>query len=218
MMIIDCDVGFENYVKALTENNIDTIGRYYCASNDPTAYKLISANEARQLTKANIRLFTIFEAGSVDLSKGRDHANTAMNCAKSIGQPQGSAIYFGIEKKDSGFKQGDMLQITNYFTDIKNAIGGKFDIGIYSNGTPCGALMQAGSVKYTWLAAASYEHDGTWDFYASGLWTIAQVGPLDIKTWDIPSWQVAPRVPRWEIDVDFAKAEFGSFLANPPAP
>jgi hypothetical protein len=33
-MIIDNDVGFENYVKALTKNNIDTVGRYYCAKDD----------------------------------------------------------------------------------------------------------------------------------------------------------------------------------------
>ena len=138
-----------------------------------------------------------------------------MNCAKNIGQPQGSAIYFGIEK-NGGFMQGDMLQITGYFTDIKNTIAGKFDIGIYSNGTPCGALLQAGLVKYTWLAAASYSHDGTWDFYASGLWTLAQVGPLDIKTELLPSWQVAPSVPKWTIDVNFANGNFGSFMANPP--
>src|SRR5258707_57622 len=140
-MIIDCDVGFENYVKALTKNNIDTVGRYYCKSDDHTAYKLISPKEAGQIAKAGIRLFTVFEAGSVDLSKGQDHAKTAMDCAKSIGQPQGSAIYFGIEKS-GGFNPGDMPQIKTYFTDIKNAIGGKFDIGIYSNGTPCGALLQ----------------------------------------------------------------------------
>jgi hypothetical protein len=214
-MIIDCDVGFENYVQALTKNKVDTIGRYYCDSNDPTAYKLISPKEAGQIAQANIRLFTVFEAGSVDLTKGQDHATTAMNCAKAVGQPQGSAIYFGIEK-DGGFTQGDMAQITTYFNNIKNTIGGKFDIGIYSNGTPCGALLQANLVKYTWLAAASYIHDGTWDFYASGLWTLAQVGPLDIKTTMLTSWQIASNVPKWEIDVDFAKGDFGSFIANPP--
>jgi hypothetical protein len=215
-MIIDSDIGFENYVQALTKNHIDTVGRYYCDAQDPSAYKLIKAAEARQIAHANIQLFTVFEAHTVDLAKGQQHATTAMNCAAAIGQPQGSAIYFGIEK-DGGFKQADMGQITNYFTTIKNTIGGKFDIGIYSNGTPCGALLQAGWVKYTWLAAASYTHDGTWDFYASGLWTIAQVGPLDIKTDQLPSWKVAAHVPKWEIDVDFAKGNFGSFVANPPA-
>jgi hypothetical protein len=171
-MIIDCDVGFENYVQALTDNKVDTVGRYYCDSNDPTAYKLISPKEARQIALAKIRLFTVFEAGSVDLSKGQAHATTAMNCAKSIGQPQGSAIYFGIEKKDGGFTQDDVQKITPYFTNIKNTIGGKFDIGIYSNGTPCGALLQAGLVKYTWVAAASYTHTelGTFMRAVSGRW------------------------------------------------
>jgi hypothetical protein len=214
-MIIDCDVGFENHVQALTKNKVDTIGRYFCDPSDPTAYKLISPKEAGQIAQANIRLFTVFEAGSVDLSKGQSHATTAMNCATSIGQPQGSTIYFGIEK-NGGFTPGDMPQITAYFTDIKNAIGGKFDLGIYSNGTPCGALLQAGLVKHTWVAAASYTHDGTWDFYASGLWSVAQVGPLDIKAASLASWKVAPPIPNWEIDVNFANGDFGSFIANPP--
>jgi Domain of unknown function (DUF1906) len=215
-MIIDNDLGFKGFVPALTKNKIDTIGRYFCDQNDPTAYKLISATEAGQIAAAGIKLFTVFEAGSVDLSAGVSHANTAMNCAKTIGQPQGSTIYFGIEK-DGGFTQADMQQITTYFTNIKNTIAGKFDIGIYSNGTPCGALRQAGLVKYTWLAAASYSHDGTWDFYASNLWTLAQVGPTDINTQLIPSWQIASNVPKWTIDVNFANGDFGSFMANPPA-
>jgi hypothetical protein len=214
-MIIDSDVGFENCVQALTNNKVDTIGRYFCHSNDPHAYKLISRNEARQITQANIRLFTVYE-GPLDLSNGQDHANTAMDCATNIGQPQGSAIYFGIEK-DGGFASADIAKITAYFKNIKNTIAGKFDIGIYSNGTPCGALLQAGLVKYTWLAAASYTHDGTWDFYASGLWTLAQVGPLDIDTTKLTSWKIAPHVPSWTIDVNFAKGNFGSFMANPPA-
>ena len=214
-MIIDCDVGFENYVQVLTKNKVDAIGRYYCDKRDKTAYKLIGKTEARQLAQANIRLFTVFEAGSVDLSKGKDHANTAMSCANDIGQPQKSAIYFGIEK-DGGFTQADMSQITPYFTEISATINGKFDIGIYSNGTPCAALKKAGLVKYTWLAAASYSHDGTMDFFKSGLWTMLQMGPTDIKASLLPSWQM-PQTPKWEIDLDFANGEFGSFIANPPA-
>jgi hypothetical protein len=215
-MIIDCDVGFKDNVQVLKKNNIDTVGRYYCSKEDKRgAYKIISPTEAQQMAHANIRVFAVHEASQVDLSKGKDHANTAMACARDIGQPEGSVIYFGIEKKD-GFKQADMPQITNYFADIKNTIAGKFEIGIYSNGTPCAALLRAGLVKYTWVAAASYLHDGTWDFYASGLWTIAQIGPLDIKTWLLPNWAAA-NAPKWTIDVDFANGPFGSFIPNPPA-
>jgi hypothetical protein len=32
----------------------------------------------------------------------------------------------------------------------------------------------------------------------------------------LASWQVAPKVPKWEIDVDFSKGDFGSFIADPP--
>jgi Domain of unknown function (DUF1906) len=212
-MIIDSDIGFEGNVQALTNNNVDTIGRYYCEATDPHHYKLILPKEAGQIAKAKIRLFTIFEQ-AVDLTNGTTHANSAMTCAQAIGQPPGSAIYFGIEKA-GGFTQADMGQITTYFKDIEKAIAGKFDIGIYSNGTPCRVLKKAGLVKYTWLAAASYTHDGTWDFYTSGLWTLAQAGPLDINTNLMPKSWPAMAQP-WTLDVNFANGDFGSFMANPP--
>lgn len=215
-MIIDSDIGFEGYVPVLTKNKVDTIGRYFCDPKDPTAYKLITPKEAGQIAQANIRLFTIFEAGSVDLSKGQSHAGTAMSCANAIGQPQGSAIYFGIEK-DGGFTKNDMPQVTQYFADINSTIAGKFDIGVYSNGTTCATLLGPPKlVKYTWLTAASYSHDGTLDFYASGLWTIAQVGPLDIATKNLVSWKIAPKVAPWKIDINCVNGSIGSFIANPP--
>jgi hypothetical protein len=212
-MIIDSDTSFENYVSILTQYHVSAVGRYYC---DVASYKVIGPKEARQLTQANIRLFTVFEAEAVDLSKGKDHANAAMNCAKAIGQPQGSAIYFAIEKS-GGFTPQDMPQVIQYFKDINATIAGKFDIGVYSNGTTCAALRGPPQlVKYTWLAMASYTHDGTWDFYTTGLWSIAQVGPLDIQTWLIPSWPVSEAVCKWKIDTDFVQGDFGSFIANPP--
>jgi hypothetical protein len=215
-MIIDCDVGFKDQVQYLTKNKVDTVGRYFCSDKDKRgAYKIISPEEAGQIAQAKIRLFSIHEPSAVDLSKGQDHANAALGCAKAIGQPQNSAIYFGIEK-DGGFTKADMSQITTYFQDINKTIAGKFDIGIYSNGTPCAALLKAHLVKYTYLAAASYSHDGTLDFYLSGLWTIAQVGPTDIKTWLLPSWQIGANPPQWKIDVDIANGPCGSFIANPP--
>jgi Domain of unknown function (DUF1906) len=210
-MIVDASLGFLNNVPLLTKNNIDTIGRYFC--QDQTEEKFLKPDEARQIAQANIRLFTIFEQ-AVDLTSGVAHANCALDCAKAIGQPAQSAIYFGIEK-NGGFTKADMGQITTYFADIKKTIAGQFKIGIYSNGTPCRVLKAAGSVDYTWLAAASYSHDGTWDFYTSGLWTLAQVGPLDINTNLIPgSW---PHMKNpWTLDVNIPNGQFGSFIANPP--
>jgi hypothetical protein len=110
-MIIDDDLGFLGAVQVLTKNKVDTIGRYFCSKDDVAgAYKVISPTEARQLAQANIRLFTIHEASAVDLTAGQAHANTAMQQASDIGQPQGSAIYFGIEK-DGGFTKADMPQV-----------------------------------------------------------------------------------------------------------
>jgi hypothetical protein len=100
-MIVDASLGFLNNVPLLTKNNIDTIGRYFC--QDQTEEKFLKPDEARQIAQANIRLFTIFEQ-AVDLTSGVAHANCALDCAKAIGQPAQSAIYFGIEK-NGGFTE-----------------------------------------------------------------------------------------------------------------
>jgi hypothetical protein len=213
-MIIDSDIGFENHIQSLTNNKVDTVGRYYC--DNKQSYKVIGANEARQLAHANIRLFTVFEAEALDLSKGVAHAQAALDCAKAIGQPANSAIYFGIEK-DGGFTAADMPEVTQYFSDINTTIAGRFDIGVYSNGTTCTTLLGPPKlVKYTWLAAASYTHDGNKDFLKSCRWNMLQMGPTDILASQLPSWK-APGVPNWTIDLNFPNGnDIGSFIANPP--
>jgi Domain of unknown function (DUF1906) len=206
-MIIDCDDGFKDNVSFLTKNNVDTVGRYFCRDDDPTAYKLISPKEAKQIADANIRLFTIFEAGQLDLTQGQANAQTAMDCAKKIGQPQKSAIYFGLEKS-GGFNTPDLTAIRTYFQAINSTIENKFAVGIYSNGIPCQAMWAEKLCKYTWLTAASYSHFGTQDFFSTGLWSLAQVAPVDIKT---DAW-----IKKWKLDINVANGDFGSFVAAPP--
>jgi hypothetical protein len=213
-VIIDVDIPFTGFVSALTNSRIHTVGRYFCDPDSEHNYKLIQAPEAKELAHAKIRVFSIFEQ-AVDFTKGTAHADIAMNCAKAIGQPARSAIYFGLEKSDGGFTDADVGQIRNYFADIKNRIAGKFKIGIYSNGTPC--LAMKGLVDYTMLAAASYTHSGTWDFYTQGTWSLAQVGPLDIDTNKIPGTFFPHRKIPWTLDVNYANGDFGAFMPNAPS-
>jgi Domain of unknown function (DUF1906) len=205
-MIIDSDKGFttDADVQLLQTNKVDTIGRYYCS--DIHSYKLISRGEAQKISKANIRLFVVFEDGPVDLTKGDENAQKALDCANNIKQPDHTAIYFALEGPADGFDVNRLPEIRNYFTAIRNKIAGKFEIGIYSNGVPCRAMLQEGYCKYTWLAAASYAHKGTKEFFASGLWTLAQVAPTDMTD----HWN------NRKIDINVSNTavnkDFGSFL------
>jgi hypothetical protein len=111
-----------------------------------------------------------------------------------------------------------MPQVTGYFSDINSIIGGKFAVGVYSNGTTCATLLKPPAlVQYTWLAAASYDHDGTKAFTKSGLWNMLQMGPTDIPASLLPSWK-SSGCPPWTIDLCFANGDdIGSFIPNPPA-
>lgn len=204
-MIIDCDDGFKGKVKLLLDNHVDTVGRYYCTEN---TYKLIDKTEARQISKAGIRLFTVYEdtgkSSQMVLTKerGQKDAAKAVEQAGVIGQPQGSAIYFAVEGLPDGYKKADLPKLRNYFSGVKETIGDKYAVGVYGDGVVCEALLNEGYCKYTWLPAASYKHPGTLAFFASGRWSLAQVAPLDIK----PGWEGR------KIDIDCANGDFGSFL------
>jgi hypothetical protein len=203
VMIIDCDVGFLDNVPLLQQHNVDTVGRYYCTQN---TYKLLGPKEAHQIAAAGLRLFVVYEDhGSVNLTygQGKADATAALKQAALIEQPPDSAIYFAVEGLPNGYKAGDLPQLRQYFSGIKDAVAGKYAIGVYSDGTVCQAMAEEGFCRYTWLTAASYSFEGTKDFFASGRWSLAQLAPLDLHPDD---WKGR------KIDINCANGDFGSFL------
>jgi len=185
-MIIDTNTSCSGKAAFLKGKGVTAVGRYYREATHPT-WK-ISKTEAQELSQAGIDIFMVFEdyGKATDLvltqNQGKADGLSALGQATAIGQPQGSTIYFAVEGLPNGYKTGDLPKIKDYFAGVKGAVGVKYALGVYGDGVVCKTLLDDGTCKHTWLAAASCSFEGTCLFFAKGLFTLAQLPPLDLST------------------------------------
>jgi Rv2525c-like, glycoside hydrolase-like domain len=97
-------------------------------------------------------------------------AKAALEQARLVGQPEGSAIYFGI---DFNVNRTNLNPVLDYFRAINQAVGNHYAIGVYGNGFVNRVLRAERLVTYSWISA-SRSHEETVDFYNSGQWHLFQ--------------------------------------------
>lgn len=176
---IDASCELMSVAGSLSLAGVSGVGRYY---NYGAGSKVLTRQEARTLTANGVSIWVIFQyygdkATWFDDSLGKKDAARALECACSIiGQPEGSAIYFGIDYDEDG--QRYTSNIVPYFAAIRDSFRRNdgtvpYRIGVYGNGLVCRRLLDDGLVTETWLSCSTgyTEHN---DFYASGRWSIAQ--------------------------------------------
>ena len=77
----------------------------------------------------------------------------ALISAKFLGQPENTAIYFGVDYDASA---SNLPRIQNYFQIIKNKINNRYKLGVYGNGLVCNKIKQElGLAEYSWLSRSS---------------------------------------------------------------
>jgi hypothetical protein len=94
----------------------------------------------------------------------------ALDQARLVGQPEGSAIYFGI---DFNANRAGVDAVLEYFRAVNQTVGNHYAIGVYGNGFINRILRQEKLVTYNWLSV-SRAHAETPDFYNSGQWHLFQ--------------------------------------------
>src|SRR5882757_3713934 len=167
-MIIDTNTSCLHKAAFLKGKGVTAVGRYYREATYPTWR--ISKAEAEELSHAGIGIFMIFEdygkAADLTLTRnqGKTDGQSALGQATAIGQPQGSTIYFAVEGLPNGYKTADLPKIREYFSGVKEAIGNKYELGVYGDGVVCKTMLGENICKFTWLAAASTSFEGTKDF------------------------------------------------------
>ena len=109
------------------------------------------------------------DTGSAKAEVAAD-AKAALDQAKLVGQPEGSAIYFGV---DFNVNRASVDSVLEYFRVIGQTVGSHYAIGVYGNGFVNRTLRQEKLVAYNWISA-SRSHEGTVDFYNSGQWHLFQ--------------------------------------------
>jgi hypothetical protein len=197
MSVIDTNDNVSAHIANLKNRGVTAVGRYYSSS----AWKRLTKAEAEIISAAGLKIFVVFENDgdpALTADKGTHHAQIAANQAKGVGQPQGSAIYFALEHLPDGYKKKHVKAIKEYMTGVRAGLGGKYKIGVYSDGVVCDSLLSDGFCEYTWLSASS-SFEGSTEFYHSNKWSLAQDSHVD-QDWDGLS-----------VDVNEAKPDFGAF-------
>jgi hypothetical protein len=197
MFIIDTPWDCTNYIAQLQGASVDGVIRYYTAQvYSDLPEKRMGLSEAQTLCKAGIKLGIVYECLGSDPTTfsnatGLDDGRYARKYAsETIGQPAGSAIYFGV---DYDVDDDDITnRILPYFQGIAQAMQENnayavYEIGVYGSWIACDRMEKSGIVKLAWLAQSS-GWGGTADratYAASRQWNLMQgfssvnIGGLD---------------------------------------
>lgn len=167
---------------ALRAHGVKTVFRYYSHLPPSLPGKDLQPEEAKIILGEGLSIGSVFQHynncfRTFESNWGKEDAEQALRMAEAAGQPEGSAIYFGV---DADWPYQAMRDpIIKYFEDVKRAFeGSNIAVGIYSNGCLCNAVREKGLAQYFWLSGST-GHSGTQAFYNTNNWTLFQ-NALDI--------------------------------------
>jgi hypothetical protein len=168
--------------RALRNHGVRTVFRYYSHLPPSLPGKDLQPEEAKVILGEGLSIGSVFQHfnncfRTFENNWGREDAEQALRQAEAAGQPDGSAIYFGV---DADWPYQAMRDpILKYFEDVKRAFEGSgIAVGVYSNGCICNAIRERGLASYFWLSGST-GHSGTQAFYNTGNWTLFQ-NALDV--------------------------------------
>ena len=180
---IDVAQNVAAYASQIKAAGFETVIRYYNHRNSqnlPT--KRLEKDEADTLSDAGLSLAVVFQQrggkdgnlSDLDRASGQHDAQRALELAETIGQPEGSAIYFAIDH--DFWKPSDLNKIKPYFEEARKALDTHYRVGIYGSGTQARMMRDAGFVDLIWLAAAK-GWSGTRDMLETDQWALFQKWP-----------------------------------------
>jgi LysM repeat protein len=149
---VDCVTEIHQTVaEGLKENGIEYVGRYLGNS-----WKSIREKECDALINAGLKIVSIWETNPTfpayfTKNQGSADAKMASAFAKSIGQREGSAIYFAV---DFDAQVGDMKGILNYFEGIREELDRIYKVGVYGSYDVLKILHSNSAADYYWQTGA----------------------------------------------------------------
>lgn len=168
--------------RALYKHGVRTVFRYYSHLPPSLVGKDLQPEEAKVILGEGLSIGSVFQHynncfRTFENNWGKEDAEQALRQAEAAGQPEGSAIYFGV---DADWPYSALRDpIVKYFEDVKRVFeGSNIAVGVYSNGCICNTIRERGLASYFWLSGST-GHSGTQAFYNTGAWTMFQ-NALDI--------------------------------------
>jgi hypothetical protein len=152
MSMIDCATKLTSvYADVLVKNGVTHVGRYL----PTTDWKGLSLVEVEVIKEAGLKLISIYEKGSTKASyftkeQGVEDANHAYQLAKSLNQPEGTAIYFTV---DYDAQTKDFAGILNYFQGVKDTLQ-SYKVGVYGKFETIVLIQTKKLADYFWQTYA----------------------------------------------------------------
>jgi Domain of unknown function (DUF1906) len=192
--------GFLDQMKAI---GINTIIRYYDHEDETLPGKTLRRGERDVIVMNGLKLGVVFQHrnnkfGSFTALRGRQDAERSLVLAAENSQPQGSAIYFGVDGPWNA--PYELANIMAYFQEVNARMAGTgYRVGVYGSGLVCNTLLTNGLAELCWLAAPSVWPDFS-AYYQTKRWRLVQ----------LPTTQCGGR----SVDFNLAngmEAEYGQF-------
>jgi hypothetical protein len=146
------------HLGSLKAAGVEFIFRYY-ALHTHIPGKILTLDEAQAISAAGFKLGVVYENGLPTTpeyftsDQGKLDAQSALHCAASIGQPDGTPIYFAVDCDLSYAHVSTWL--FNYFVGIRSiGLDAAHPIGVYGSGLVCEKMTDWALANYSWLAGA----------------------------------------------------------------
>jgi Domain of unknown function (DUF1906) len=169
--------------------------------------KTLTAPERDLILSKGLAIGTVFQHCNNspdtfnDTKRAAFDAQRALDLAKELGQPRGTAIFFGV---DLEVDKDHLEPVKSYIKTVQKKIEDNgYVLGIYGNGLICSTF--AATVKYCWLSQST-GHSGSLD-YANAKnpkWDILQCLPRDPFPSGGPDFDIdifnarKPAIPFWK--------------------
>jgi hypothetical protein len=132
---VDCAAKVTSEIaKIFKDDGVTAVGRYLGYKHDPTNWKVISPTEKDIILNEGLGLFFFFENRNgptnpsyFNFNQGVADAKNAVDEARYLGAPAGTAIYFTV---DCDLKTADLVLVERYWEGVLTAIAGYSD-GLY---------------------------------------------------------------------------------------
>ena len=174
---VPVDQGFLNTMRGI---GIKTIIRYYDHEDETLPGKTLRREERNLILANGFKTAVVFQHhnnqfASFTAPRGHQDAKRSLTLAFENSQPQGSAIYFGV---DGPWQAAYELEnIASYFQELKAGLAGfGYRIGVYGSGLVCNMLLSAGLAELCWLGAPTSWPDYH-AYYQTRNWGLAQLRP-----------------------------------------
>lgn len=172
-LIVDTGHGTnERFLRPLADNGVRTIFRYY-AQEDNLPGKNLTVRERDMIFDHGLSIAIVYQHKArlndrFNATTGRRDAQFCLERASQVRQPQGTAIYFGVDS--DAHSRADVIE---YLGAVQRHFGSRYVVGCYGSGRNCQAALDAGVARCTWVAQAP-AWSGTRDFMNSGRWMLYQ--------------------------------------------